>query len=241
MPGVAPCASNGASAPRARDQGHFGPPRISSASRTSSAGLLQPHQALRDARRASPSSPVSGASSESSSTTWRAKSSRAFASAMSRPLGADGFVRRDQRRRARPERASSTSFSEPAEGSRAARDACAASTSARSSCWPWISTSSRADALQQPRADRLIVDEARVRPSANCTRRRIKSRHRRRSRSRAARRGRGGPRAVAGTATTCPLSCAVAGPATRRRGRQGRGSTHRAGWICPRRSRRSAP
>src|SRR6478735_6306926 len=65
-----------------------------------------------------------------------------------------------------------TSFSRPAKASSNCRWV-EASTSARSSCWPWISTSAAPTALRVCTLIDWSLMKARVRPSASCTRRRI--------------------------------------------------------------------
>src|SRR5882724_8993783 len=65
-----------------------------------------------------------------------------------------------------------TSFSRPAKASSSWRWV-EASTSARSSCWPWISTSAVPTAFRVCTLIAWSLMKARVRPSASCTRRRI--------------------------------------------------------------------
>src|SRR3954452_23363558 len=65
-----------------------------------------------------------------------------------------------------------TSFSRPAKAS-SRRRWVAASTSARSSCWPWISTKAAPTAFSVCTLIDWSLMKARVRPSANWTRRRI--------------------------------------------------------------------
>src|SRR6185503_6876124 len=65
-----------------------------------------------------------------------------------------------------------TSFSSPAKASSNCR-CVEASTSARSSCWPWISTSAAPTAFRVCTLIDWSLMKARVRPSASCTRRRI--------------------------------------------------------------------
>src|ERR1700733_6757697 len=65
-----------------------------------------------------------------------------------------------------------TSFSRPAKAS-SRRRWVEASTSARSSCWPWISTSAEPTAFRVCTLIAWSLMKARVRPSASCTRRRI--------------------------------------------------------------------
>src|SRR3954464_2917203 len=65
-----------------------------------------------------------------------------------------------------------TSFSSPAKASSNCRWV-EASTSARSSCWPWISTSAAPTAFRVCTLIDWSLMKARVRPSASCTRRRI--------------------------------------------------------------------
>src|SRR6185436_7365039 len=65
-----------------------------------------------------------------------------------------------------------TSFSNPAKASSNCR-CVEASTRARSSCWPWISTSAAPMALRVWTLIDWSLTKARVRPSASCTRRRI--------------------------------------------------------------------
>src|SRR6201747_2670342 len=65
-----------------------------------------------------------------------------------------------------------TSFSSPAKAS-SSRRWVEASTSARSSCWPWISTSAEPTAFRVCTLIAWSLMKARVRPSASCTRRRI--------------------------------------------------------------------
>src|SRR5260370_27082885 len=65
-----------------------------------------------------------------------------------------------------------TSFSRPAKASSNCRWV-EASTSARSSCWPWISTSAAPTDLRVCTLIAWSLMKARVRPSASCTRRRI--------------------------------------------------------------------
>src|SRR6476620_5178735 len=65
-----------------------------------------------------------------------------------------------------------TSFSRPAKASSNCRWV-EASTSARSSCWPWISTSAEPTAFRVCTLIDWSLMKARVRPSASCTRRRI--------------------------------------------------------------------
>src|SRR5258705_11710813 len=66
----------------------------------------------------------------------------------------------------------STSCSSPAKASSNCR-CVEASTSARSSCWPWISTSAAPTAFRVCTLIDWSLMKARVRPSASCTRRRI--------------------------------------------------------------------
>ena len=80
------------------------------------------------------------------------------------------LAQRSHRPRARPRpRASS-----PPKASSRAR-CMAGSTSARSSCWPWISTSAAPMARRACTLTGWSLTKARVRPSAICTRRRIRS------------------------------------------------------------------
>src|SRR6185295_15296174 len=65
-----------------------------------------------------------------------------------------------------------TSFSSPAKASSNCR-CVEASTSARSSCWPWISTRTAPTAFRVCTLIDWSLMKARVRPSASCTRRRI--------------------------------------------------------------------
>ena len=148
--------------PASAGAGAVGPLRISSASRTSSADF---------------SSCISRC---------RRSASVVFLAGLGRELGqfvddVPGIIlarrRLGDHAPAAPRRAASTSTSgrmrvdeprrpassSPPKASSSAR-CVAASTSARSSCWPWISTSLAPIALQQPGADRLVVDE-RSRPA----------------------------------------------------------------------------
>ena len=115
------------------------------------------------------SSPASGASSSSSATTWRAYSSSRWRALDHGPAGGRPPLRPrcsagmavggrvDVRRHGRHRR-------------RARRDGVAASTRARSACWPWISTASEPISRIRPAETGLSLMKARVRPSAYCTR-----------------------------------------------------------------------
>src|SRR5665213_3636042 len=102
-----------------------------------------------------------------------------------------------------------TSFSSPAKAS-SRRRWVEASTRARSSCWPWISTSAEPTALRVCTLIAWSLMKARVRPSANCTRRRIISQESSElasSRPLSLRMAEAGcPLGTSNTAVTCPCS-----------------------------------
>ena len=167
--------------------------------------------------------------------------------AASRPRAARARPRRDGCRprpppRAAPSQSAATPPPRPRarQRHRAARRCVAASTSARSSCWPWISTSAAPSALQRLHADRLIVDEG-----AGAA---VGELHAAQDQlvvgvdvvlAPAAR----GPDACADSRTRRSPGPArrPGAPARRRRARRAPARRHRAGSICRRRSRRSAP
>src|ERR1700737_2853223 len=76
------------------------------------------------------------------------------------------------RRASQSDSTAATSFSNPEKAS-SRRRWVAASTSARSSCWPWISTKAAPTAFRVCTLIAWSLMKARVRPSASCTRRRI--------------------------------------------------------------------
>ena len=118
------------------------------------------------------SSPACGASFSSSSTAWRSQSpSRLARSTSARCASAASCAVRRASHSASTLPASSSS--PPKASSR--RRWVAASTSARSSCWPWISTSAEPSCFITCTLTGWSLTKARVRPSANCTRRRISS------------------------------------------------------------------
>ena len=114
----------------------------------------------------------------------------------------------------------------------------AGSTSARSSCWPWISTSARADGAQRLHADRLVVDEGAGAPVGHL--------HAAQDQvaidvdvlRRARRRRAGWSSGQVEDGGHLALRLAVRARARRRRARRAPARRRRAGWICPRRFRR---
>ena len=118
------------------------------------------------------SSDGSGLSLRNSSTAWRSQSASRCARSTSARCVASSSSRVRRSFHSLASAAASLSRSPKASSS---RRWVAASTSARSSCWPWISTSATPSVRSACTLTGWSLTKARVRPSANCVRRRISS------------------------------------------------------------------